>query len=143
MHNEYEVIDTTKLNSHRIGLLVEALRSGDYTQGKGQLRNPGVDGEPDEFCCLGVACDVYRKHAKKGKWEGKGFLHPDEDDSSRMTPPYSVMRWFGLLDMDGDVNTDPVLRPGGYHHTTAMEMNDDGNFTFKSIANKFEQLLNA
>lgn len=34
---------------------IEALESGEYKQGKGQLR----DG--DQYCCLGVACDVYDK----------------------------------------------------------------------------------
>jgi hypothetical protein len=33
-----------------------ALRSGRYTQGKGRLRQ-NVDGI-DQFCCLGVACDL-------------------------------------------------------------------------------------
>lgn len=35
---------------------VKALRSGKYKQGKGMLKSK--DGE---YCCLGVACDLYRK----------------------------------------------------------------------------------
>lgn len=37
-------------------LWIEALRSGDYKQGRNQLRRD------DKFCCLGVACEVYEKH---------------------------------------------------------------------------------
>lgn len=33
---------------------VEALRSGEYQQGKGNLR------KGERFCCLGVACDVFK-----------------------------------------------------------------------------------
>ena len=33
---------------------VTALRSGDYSQGVGNLM-----GEEDTFCCLGVLCDIY------------------------------------------------------------------------------------
>ena len=32
---------------------VAALRSGEYKQGRGQLRNTD-----DEYCCLGVLCDL-------------------------------------------------------------------------------------
>lgn len=31
---------------------IEALRSGDYKQGQGALR------EDDRFCCLGLACEI-------------------------------------------------------------------------------------
>lgn len=42
---------------------VKSLRSGEYEQGQGRLRIG------DEFCCLGVACDLL---AKKGmaRWNG-------------------------------------------------------------------------
>ena len=36
---------------------VDALRSGEYTQGQSCLRKT-VEGV-STFCCLGVACDIY------------------------------------------------------------------------------------
>lgn len=36
---------------------VEALRSGAYRQGGGNLRTKGKAGRP-EYCCLGVLCEV-------------------------------------------------------------------------------------
>ena len=38
-----------------------ALRSGDYTQGKGALHRNGA------FCCLGVLCDLHRQEVG-GEW---------------------------------------------------------------------------
>lgn len=37
--------------------VAEALESGEYKQGKGLLCN-----KDNEYCCLGVACDVYIKN---------------------------------------------------------------------------------
>ena len=42
---------------------VEALRSGEYKQGKGALRREGM------FCCLGVLCDLHSKETRTS-WEG-------------------------------------------------------------------------
>lgn len=39
---------------------LEALRSGRYKQGKSRLRN-----NKDEFCCLGVLCDI----SGQGQWK--------------------------------------------------------------------------
>jgi hypothetical protein len=38
--------------------LIPALESGEYTKGTGMLRYTPDDGEPDKFCCLGVACQI-------------------------------------------------------------------------------------
>jgi len=39
-------------------LWLEALRSGKYKQGRGQLHNPSEN----VFCCLGVLCDIVDKN---------------------------------------------------------------------------------
>lgn len=39
---------------------VKALESGKYKQGKGSLHRINEEKE-HEFCCLGVACDLYKK----------------------------------------------------------------------------------
>lgn len=44
---------------------VKALRSGEYKQGHWQLKNR------DEYCCLGVLCDIYQA----GHWEGTEFIY--------------------------------------------------------------------
>jgi hypothetical protein len=40
---------------------------GGYTKGKGWLVAEGLNGNPDEFCGLGVACDIF------GLWETEGY----------------------------------------------------------------------
>jgi len=44
------------MNRERIQKCVDALRSGKYKQGRKALRNIN-----DEFCCLGVFCDISKK----------------------------------------------------------------------------------
>jgi hypothetical protein len=44
------------MNKERIQKCVDALRSGKYKQGRKALRNIN-----DEFCCLGVFCDVSKE----------------------------------------------------------------------------------
>lgn len=51
------------IHKTRIRKWIAALRSGTYKQGMGQLKNG------DAYCCLGVACDLYRKVTRKGRWE--------------------------------------------------------------------------
>lgn len=50
---------------------VAALRSGDYEQGKSQLRNI-----KNEYCCLGVLCDVIDPTQWGKNYHGKwGYPH--------------------------------------------------------------------
>lgn len=46
-----------ELNKHQEKWL-QALESGEYTQGTETLLLPEKDGDPNRFCCLGVAADV-------------------------------------------------------------------------------------
>ena len=55
-------IKVTPKQKEHLRKWVEALRSGDYKQAEGALSRG------DSYCCLGVACDIYRKSAKRGKW---------------------------------------------------------------------------
>lgn len=66
----------------------DALESDCYLQGYGQLRSP--DGE---FCCLGVACDVY------GKEKGVSWLCSEDDWmflSDEAALPHVVGQWLGF-----------------------------------------------
>ena len=46
---------TLSPNQRRLARWVEALRSGNYEQGKGRLKS--LTGQ---YCCLGVYCELYR-----------------------------------------------------------------------------------
>lgn len=59
---------------------VKALRSGKYMQGQNALRNG------DEFCCLGVLCEISKP--VRDKVNNKGYLQasPDEDSAYIVIP---------------------------------------------------------
>lgn len=58
------------VNKENVKKFVDALRSGDFKQGRRALRSG------DSFCCLGVACELYRRATNKGKWVTDAF-NPD------------------------------------------------------------------
>lgn len=116
----------------RIRLLVKALRSGKYKQNKGSLASRDLT----SFCCLGVACNVYKDNTKKGHWElGTNdtsifVAGLDTYNQNKEVLPTRVMRWFGFDEKDPIISSDS--------HTTASELNDEGE-SFKVIADMFEK----
>jgi hypothetical protein len=104
---------------------VEALRSGEYKQGKGVLRS-----KSDEYCCLGVLCDIV---------DPEGWTTPDSacgrchfDDQSTVLP-LSIAERVGL----GEDQHGKLQRlAGGQEYLT--ECNDDG-MTFEVIADIIEE----
>lgn len=79
--------------------LVNALESGEYKQGKLRLRNSN-----NQFCCLGVACDIFHKETSEGKWILTDqniyyFCIDGEELSSGM--PSKVCEYFGIKDSLG------------------------------------------
>lgn len=92
---------------------LQALRSGQYTQGTGALKRPALlpeeriegDNPAERFCCLGVLCDVYARTHPKARWKynygepGETFRPTGEDyeHTSATQLPAEVARWaFGL-----------------------------------------------
>lgn len=71
--------------------LVEALRSGKYEQGKGQLK------KDNKFCCLGVLCDI----SKKSEWDYNSASKATEYDDEEGLPPDNVIKWAGLNSRNG------------------------------------------
>ena len=111
---------------------IEALRSGKYGQTKGKLRNY----EENEFCCLGVACDVFAKETGQGYWSAGGVFHINGDyyESNDNVLPKTVMEWLGLRNPSGTFNE---YTPRGNKRNLAM-MNDHGG-TFENIAKLLER----
>jgi hypothetical protein len=95
---------------------IEALRSGEYEQGRGFLK---LDGR---YCCLGVLCDLA---AKDGAFEWAGEpLHAD-------TLPRPVAEWADA----GSQQIDGVSFPD------FAEANDYRGATFHEIADVLECLM--
>ena len=116
---------------------VDALRSGKYVQG--QYRLHPAD---DQFCCLGVACDLFAKeNPTHGEWINGSFITLRDD--SRSTLAIEVADWLGmkrdprapnLQNRNGTYGMDGI----GYVGTNLVEDNDTHNKTFAEIADIIE-----
>lgn len=94
---------------------VKALKSGKYVQGVNKLRS-----NKDEFCCLGVLCDVYAKECNGGRWEDqtyyglKTFVITDNSESDAYSLPNGLSKALGidskfesrLIDMNDEEGAD-------------------------------------
>lgn len=115
------------VDREKIRLWIETLLSGEYEQGYHQLRSG------DTFCCLGVACDIYKKETGEGRWTETGTFYPGESGSkSSTTLPVKVREWFGLEDNDPLITKES---PGC--GMTLSDLNDDYN-DFNEIASYIE-----
>src|SRR5688572_1809194 len=88
-------------NKEAIRLWVDALRSGDYVQGRGNLHLSSED----SYCCLGVACDVALKNEVIAVAPWDESLIAAEDDHAEANHDYyyengvltpEVQEWLGL-----------------------------------------------
>jgi hypothetical protein len=123
-------------------LWLQALRSGDYQQGRSYLRTG------DGFCCLGVLCDLAVK-AGVTSWDAPRGPRPEEwvrtnaPDSIQgieghigLLPP-TVQKWAGLEGTDS-----PRVFPNGSHGPVALSrLNDELRYDFTRIADLVEAQL--
>jgi hypothetical protein len=126
---------------------VDALRSGDYSQGKGRLCSVTED-DDKYFCCLGVLCDLYeREHSDMygitQVVEEKIDFDYDYDikhevyyNHNNLTLPQSVMEWSGIKHGDGTFTSDIE------GETSLALLNDENGLTFDEIANIIERIEN-
>lgn len=114
------------------GEWLRALRSDEYRQGTGTLRYG------NEFCCLGVLCDVYAKETKVD-WEGD---YAGRDDYTFMgcgsALPEEVMEWAGL---DHEFGWEGLRMDMPLQNRYNLADLNDGGKTFKEIAEVIEREL--
>lgn len=121
---------------------IDALRSGEYRQASGLLRDVQdtlPDGVVEGYCCLGVGCDIYAKAFKTVEWttrtneetEERYFLFQKHDCDL----PLNVTEWFGLADSTGAmVETAPV----GPTRASSLTAANDQGVSFTDIADLIE-----
>jgi hypothetical protein len=114
------------VNSERMQLLVDALRSGEYQQTQGTLEDKIGN------CCLGVACRVAMKHGLNIQIEIQSNGQTLFDDVDGVLPS-SVSSWYGLE------SADPELILPWNETEPATMCNDRLNLNFNEIANAFER----
>ena len=101
---------------------VQALKSGKYNQADGFLR---VD---DNYCCLGVLCDIYHRETGLGEWSEISFpsvfafAQESKIESSKVLLP-KVMEWAGLE------SCNPLI-----DKETSLAMLNDDHLPFECIA---------
>lgn len=98
-------------------LWVEALRSGEYEQGRGVLHNYTAN----TYCCLGVLCRLYDDMKKK---DDADFWFDWMDESGDHYPAEEVMNWAKL-------ETSQAV--------DLAELNDRLSSSFAQIADIIEQ----
>ena len=94
---------------------VKALRSGEYRQGIGQLRDRN-----DQFCCMGVLCNIHAyDHPKIAARQitREGYMGVNG------MPPSQVRDWASMR---------------GNSLETLAELNDTSKWSFKKIADYIE-----
>jgi hypothetical protein len=109
-----------KFNRKNLDTWLEALRSGHYKQGKTQLR------KGDQFCCLGVACDVAGlspQVTSDGTYSYAG---------NNLVAPDALVEWLGFS--VGAFQSNGFLKNG----SNLAHMNDIGT-SFEDIADVIEK----
>ena len=106
--------------------LVEALRSGKYRQGRGQLRTG------DYFCCLGVACEI----SGLVTWDKTLACTESDQIGEHAILPTEVMDWIGFASNTGAYAGEDD--EDGNQSTSLIAMNDDGA-SFALIADVIER----
>lgn len=94
-----------------------ALRSGKYLQGKRRLVN-----DNDEFCCLGVACNISTN--PKLKWEkhdGKWMIGGMDTGL-----PFAIVKEFGFYNSLGYRRDDDSIMINGRRYENLAHANDNG-----------------
>ena len=125
-------------------LWLTALRSGEYQQGKGALVHRGQGQGQDQFCCLGVLCDLAEK-AGVVRRNPSGYPYGSDsygEDRDIGGLPAEVMLWSGISFCEGELS-EPVPNPDPISNLvengrTLIVLNDTFNYTFEQIANVIE-----
>lgn len=111
---------------------VEALESGEFTQGHSRLCTNGAG-----YCCLGVACEVYNRENPSDKLVKERSREADwittYDGEAHGLPP-KVQKWLGVIDSSASFKGVVVDE-----YTTLIGLNDSGEYDFVGIANAIRE----
>ena len=133
-----------KMNAEIKAQWTAALRGGEYRQGQGQLRRG------DEYCCLGVLCDLAVKAGIIPEGDSATNLLGDTDygaEGNDLHLPAEVMEWSGIGEHNPGV--DRATLPKGIQWASdptldgqaALANLNDGGTPFALIADIIDQQL--
>jgi hypothetical protein len=114
---------------------VAALRSGAYQQTAGRLRRG------DNFCCLGVACDLFMEKTGAGSWVkyehaqvralAPTYTFQLFDISANTALPDRIVDFYGLSNGDGHYSENDML-------DASLASENDSGRAFSEIADILE-----
>lgn len=124
------------------------LLSGEYEQGQKVLRT-----KDNEFCCIGVACDIYAKETGMGGWssvpttanvgtddednEILGYTFFVEGEQQQLGFPDVVAEYFGINTDTGKgagYREKPKSGAHGYESNSSLATQNDAGKSFADIA---------
>lgn len=108
---------------------VEALRSGEFKQGRGTLCD-GTFGD-DKYCCLGVACELAAREGLVTRQGSNVVRFIIEERSYTLYLPPEVRDWLGLREFGGTFDIASEARK------SLVNENDNGK-SFSEIADIIE-----
>ena len=119
---------------------IKALRSGEYHQATGSLRQTLRLEDPFEtknvagYCCLGVACEV----SSLGRWTGAGYLLAGSalTQGGTLTADSRLYQRLGL----GQIVINPASERVRPLQDVLINLNDDEEWNFEQIADFLEDL---
>lgn len=129
---------------------VKALRSGKYKQGTERL-HARIEGLKDEFCCLGVLCDIaVQEGVIPAPTVDSGESFPTltvyeygkRSKTSGVLPP-AVVKWAGMD--NSNPNIAKVIEseyPEAPYPVEFSSLNDEYDYSFKKIATLIEKAAN-
>jgi hypothetical protein len=107
-------------NKDNLNLWCDALMSGDYVQGHARLCTVGRDGEPDKWCCLGVACDVAARNGVEMHISDDGIRRYFDGMAAYL--PKKVEEWLGVPDFNPDLAGERASAWNDSHHLSFPEI---------------------
>lgn len=136
------------MNSEVAKKWATALRTGEYGQTYGRLRETIDDCDEPSYCVLGVLCEVHRMETGAGAWKPE---HGDVGDWKYLDEhgalPSIVQEWAGLDHDRTPIKVDlySVLgdeakadRPDGKCMASLEEANDEYGLSFEEFADLIE-----
>ncbi len=105
---------------------VEALESGKFKQTRGKLTKISTRGLLS-YCCLGVACELYRQAHIKTIIDDKKHIGVRAYDGELNMLPERVQKWLGIRTNNGAYVTDKGIGD-------LIDDNDSRCLSFKKIA---------
>lgn len=126
------------MNKEKLRLWIDALRSGEYEQGRGGLARRFDPNGSWQYCCLGVACEVAIKDGLDlAVSEGYGGSKPYGAAKETGFLPDEVVQWLGVDEANPVVLSDDPASQDGFQYVAFL--NDTCRWDYGMIAEALEK----